>query len=220
MKKSKLYNTLKIIKNIICWALIIVLTFAVVYFLSAKINGGIPSLFGYSVLRVSSGSMEPRLSVGDVILSKEVSSPDELEVGDVITYYGSGALDGYFITHEVIKVPYENEEGVIMLQTKGTANEIPDNEISFSRVHSEMIFELPFLSAIFNVFFSPWGLLIFIGLIILIFLDEIINLIKYLVYGEKAADEREDINEIIERLESESKKESNPNRENPDQPGS
>ena len=76
MKKSKLYNTLKIIKNIICWALIIVLTFAVVYFLSAKINGGIPSLFGYSVLRVSSGSMEPRLSVGDVI-TVWVSEVDE-----------------------------------------------------------------------------------------------------------------------------------------------
>lgn len=220
MKKSKLYKTFKIIKNILCWALIIALTFAVVYFLSAKINGGIPSVFGYSVLRVSSGSMEPQLSVGDVILSKEVESPEELEVGDVITYYGTGALDGYFITHQIIKAPYINEEGVTMLQTKGTANEIADNEISFSRVHSEMIFKLPFLSVIFDVFFSPWGLLIFIGLIILIFLDEIINLIKYLIYGEKSADKREDINEIIERIEAESKKDTDSPKEQTDKPGS
>lgn len=202
MKKTKVYNIFKIIKNIICWALIVALTFAVVYFLSTKISGGIPSMFGYSVLRVSSGSMEPLLDVGDVILSREVSDAEELQIGDVVTYYGSGALDGYFITHEVIKAPYENDEGVIMLQTKGVANEIADREIPFSKVHSQMICKLPFLSAVFDVFFSPWGLLIFIGLIILIFLDEIINIIKYLAYGERATDEGADINEIIERIES------------------
>ena len=50
------------------------------------------------------------------------------------------------------------------------------------------------------MFLSPWGLVIFLLLIILIFLDELINFIRVLTGNGKP---KADINDIIKRLQEE-----------------
>lgn len=76
--ESKLRKTLRIIKNIICWGVLAILVLTVIVFMGSKVNGKTPSLFGYSVLRVSTGSMQPELMIGDVILGKSVDNPTAL----------------------------------------------------------------------------------------------------------------------------------------------
>lgn len=203
VKREKVFKILNIIKNVICWTLIICLVSVVLVFLVSRVNGSVPSVFGYSIYRVSSGSMEPELMVGDVILDKEVTDPQELKVGDIVTYKGSGSLSGMLITHKIIKAPYTNENGVVMLQTKGIANEVPDKEISADSVKAVMVCEIPVLDVVYNVFLSPWGLLIFIVLLVLIFIDEIITIVRILTNNDKTEKDAEDINEIIDRLQSE-----------------
>lgn len=124
--ESKLRKTLRIIKNIICWGVLAILVLTVIVFMGSKVNGKTPSLFGYSVLRVSTGSMQPELMIGDVILGKSVDDPTALKVGDIITYRGSGQTEGLLVTHKVVVAPYKTADGTYKLQTKGIANDAPD----------------------------------------------------------------------------------------------
>ena len=205
MKKNKVFRIIKLIKNIICWTLIAVLVFTLVVFFMSRINGSTPSVFGYSIFRVSSGSMEPELMVGDIILDKEVDNPEDLKVGDVITFKSSDYGD-LLVTHKVIKAPYE-ENGKLMLQTKGIANEVEDKPISTDNVKGIMICKVDYLDTVYNIFLSPWGLLILIALIVVIFFDEIITIVKILTNNDKSVKDADDINEIIDRLQAEKLKE-------------
>ena len=54
---SKSYRIIKGIINAICWLIIIALAIAMITFLVSRINGGTPSLFGYTFHRISSGSI-------------------------------------------------------------------------------------------------------------------------------------------------------------------
>lgn len=205
MKKNKVFRIIKLIKNIICWTLIAVLVFTLVVFFMSRINGSTPSVFGYSIFRVSSGSMEPELMVGDIILDKTVDNPEDLKVGDVITFKSSDYGD-MIVTHKVIKAPYE-ENGKLMLQTKGIANEVEDKPICVDNVKGIMICKVDYLDTVYNVFLSPWGLLILIALIVIIFFDEIITIVKILTNNDKSVKDADDINEIIDRLQAEKLKE-------------
>ena len=168
---------LRVIKNVVCWTLIIILSFAVITFLLTRFTGGTPSLFGYTLQRVSSGSMVPELEVGAVILSRNLREGDALNEGDIITFDGSDQFGEVNVTHRVIVVPHD-ENGVVMLQTKGDANDIADDPIEFSRVKSIVLKKLSFLRTIYDMFLSPWGLIIFIALLLLVFFDELMNIIK------------------------------------------
>lgn len=104
--------------------------------------------------------MQPELMIGDVILGKSVDDPTALKVGDIITYRGSGQTEGLLVTHKVVVAPYKTADGTYKLQTKGIANDTPDPEISTEDVLYIMVCKLGFIDALYNLFFSPWGLLI------------------------------------------------------------
>ena len=197
----------KKILDVTCWIVIAVLAVCIVMAFVARINGTNPTFFGYSVFRISSGSMEPELIVGDVILGKTVIDHEELKAGDVVTYKGNGAMSGRLITHEVVAAPYE-ENGRTMLQTKGIANDIPDDPIEADRVVTVMVCKLAFLNKFYDFFFSSWGLLTIVALIIFVFIDDLILFIKTIA-GVNSAKEGDDINEIIERLQAEKAQQDN-----------
>lgn len=82
--KSK--KTLKIVGNIVFWAvLLLVLGYSVVSLLSTQDSNKI-TLFGYETLAVKSTSMAPTFNKGDMIVISTDFVVDDLEVGDVITY--------------------------------------------------------------------------------------------------------------------------------------
>lgn len=213
MKKAKVLNSLnkvknlkafriaRMIKNVICWVLIIVLAITMLIFLTTRIQGNTPTFFGYTIFRITTGSMEPDLMIGDVILDKVVEDETEIAVGDVITFDGGIEFDGRLVTHKVIKAPYTDNNGNTMLQTHGIANEIDDSPINLSQVRAKMICKIPYIDTLYNLFLSPAGLLILILLIILVFIDEIINIVKIL--SGRNETKLENINEIIDRIQSE-----------------
>lgn len=204
-KTASLKKALKvgrIIKNIICWTLIAVLTAAIVIFMTTKISGGTPTVFGYSIHRIVSGSMEPTLEIGDVILSTEVKDTSDVHVGDIVTFQGDSRFDNQKVTHRVLVSSYDDGKGNIVIVTKGDANAIDDGEINFSDVESKFVAKVSFLSDIYNFFFSPWGLIIFIFLLLLIFFDEILNIIRLSVNASDHED-TESFEEIVERVKCE-----------------
>ncbi|MGN0453420.1 MAG: signal peptidase I [Ruminococcus sp.] len=197
--KKPILRVLKKISNIISWVFLGIVILLIIVVFVTRINGETPSIFGYSIFRVSSASMEPELMVGDVILSKKVTDPSELSVGDVVTYYNPDFFDG-LVTHKVSKAPYL-EDGVLMIETKGVANDIADPPMPADNIISIMVTKLGFLSVFYNVFLSIWGLLILIALVIWVFFDELIAVIRIITGTD--SNKHEDINEIIERLEKE-----------------
>lgn len=70
-----------------------------------------------------------------------------------------------------------------------------------------MVCKIPVLDTIYNIFFSRWGLLILIVLLLFIFIDEIIVIVRILLGHDKTTDDAEDINKIIERLQKENEAE-------------
>ncbi len=77
-----------------------------------------PLALGGRTFAVLSGSMEPTLHVGDLVLERRTSAPD-IHVGDIVTFR-SPDDSSKLITHRVRRVNIAN--GVVHVTTKGDAN--------------------------------------------------------------------------------------------------
>lgn len=86
--------------------------------------GEAPSIAGYTVFRITTGSMEPTYPVDTLILVKK-TDPSEIKAGDVISFYSADpALDGAVNTHRVTEV--QNDGTHLSFKTKGDANNVED----------------------------------------------------------------------------------------------
>lgn len=117
-----LKRVLSIAVNLLCVAAILLSLAAGWAVLTAQPNRP-PTLFGNSFMVVVSGSMEPTFPVGTLILSREVT-PDQVEPGDIITFYGTVGTTTGIITHRVIAK--EGDGLGALLHTKGDANHSQD----------------------------------------------------------------------------------------------
>ena len=203
MKKTeKKHSVFKIIKNTLFILILTVLVIVIAATTITRMGGNIPSLFGYSMFRVSSGSMTPALEVGDVILIKDCD-PMTLKVNDIVTYEGkSGGMKGKIVTHRVIKAPYK-KGGEYYIETKGDANILKDDPVNVKTVNGKFVTKVDVLKGLYSFFITPWGLLTIIALIILAFFNEIVNFVKSLLgLGDKGK-EPEKVEDIIERYKKE-----------------
>lgn len=173
--------------NIITTIVLILLIVLVIFLFVIRLNGSTPSLFGYSVFRVQTGSMEPTLKVGDVILVKDCD-PEDIHLGDIITYkITEGTLAGQTITHRVAVEP-EKRGDVYYYRTKGDGNTAMDEEITYEVVEGKFVRTMPLVDKLYSFFLSPAGLIVFIGVIVVLFGYEMISLI----ISYRAVDEKDD----------------------------
>ncbi len=122
-------------------------------------------LLGWEQYTVLTGSMEPGLPVGSLLVVRPVEKED-ISVGDVITFYSSGGQD--VVTHRVLDV---TEDHII---TKGDANNVRDpSPVPFNRVKGKLVFSIPLLGFI-SLLLEKVGvlpvLLIIFGLILLAYI--------------------------------------------------
>lgn len=175
----------KKILNVLTTVLLVVLVLAVLFFFISRIMGETPSLFGNYIFRVSSDSMEPTLMIGDVILVQSADAED-IEKGDIVTYKSqSGSMYGREVTHRVVTEP-EIKNGTYYYQTQGDAAGAPlDKKITYDQIQGKYVRKLTLIGKFFNFISKPIGVIIFIGVIILLFGYELISLIV----SNKAIDE-------------------------------
>lgn len=122
-----------------------------------------PRLFGWQNLAVLSGSMEPNISVGSMVIIKDVN-PEELETGDVITFRVS---DSTLVTHRVVENNVETQE----ITTKGDANDVNDgNPVSYSNVIGELFISIPLLGYLSIYMQSTLGIAILCGVVFVLLL--------------------------------------------------
>lgn len=143
------------------------------FVLTLRFLGESPSIFGYSCYYVLTQSMEPEIMSGDMILG-EVTDPEDLQVGDIITYTGeTGALKGKIITHKIVEI----NDGLIT--TQGLANDIPDPPIRASQILSRYVATIPLAGKLFSVINSKFGFIFLVAApLCLLIVNEISIIVK------------------------------------------
>ncbi|WP_158375384.1 signal peptidase I [Cellulosimicrobium cellulans] len=107
----------------------------------------VPRLAGGAALTVLSGSMEPALAPGDVVVTRGITPRDvcaEVGVGDVVTYLPRPD-DPALITHRVVgKTIGTFDDGTgCRLITQGDANTAVDEPVSPEQVRGTLLYGLP-----------------------------------------------------------------------------
>lgn len=153
--------TRKIVESAIMLLLGIALIINVVSFIQIKIlHKNIATFNGYAYLEVVSGSMEPNISVGDLVI---INTKDKnIKNNDVVTYASS---NGSFITHRVNNTL---ENGFV---TKGDANNSIDEEIvEEANIVGKYVFKIPHFGVMIHSLQNPFTLILIliIGIIICI----------------------------------------------------
>ena len=156
---------------------------------SSLVGNKLPMPFGYGAAVVLSGSMEPELSKGDLVIVKET---DSFEVKQVVVFQDGHTL----VMHRIIEI---GDEKIV---TKGDANNSADAPIDSSRIKGEVVFVVPGVGDVIDFIKTPAGTLIIIALAILLL--EIPRRRE----KKKDAEELEKIREEIERLKAENATES------------
>lgn len=179
-------RAIKTLSSILFCLLFVVTTF----FACMKFLGEDTSFFGYNMYYILTGSMEPDLSAGDIIIGEKVD-PAELKVGDVITYKGeSGEVKDKVITHEIVDIT--KNDGEVRFITKGRANNVEDPPVSKNQIMSKMTVKVPFLGKAFSVINSKWGFfIIIIAPLAVLFISEVVSLIKVIRTRKEEQDDEE-----------------------------
>ncbi len=104
--------------RVVRWALVVCLWTVLGSGAGILLSVSLPLLFGYRTFIVMSGSMEPSIHTGDVVVDKRIA-PEEVQVGDVVTYRDPDRQNR-LITHRVRGV--RTSGGKVYFVTKGDAN--------------------------------------------------------------------------------------------------
>ena len=91
--------------------------FLIVLVLLLMVPTLLPRIMGYQTYNVISGSMEPELPVGCLVLVKSIP-PETVKENDIIVFHRGDSI----ITHRVVEVQKEERQFI----TKGDANESRD----------------------------------------------------------------------------------------------
>ena len=107
--------------SVIEWILLLAAAGLLAYIFVCTARGKAATVFGYNVLHVVTGSMEPTISEDDYILVQKTDIAG-LEPDDIIAYYSEDPeIRGKLVIHRIIEI---HEDGTFV--TKGDANPISD----------------------------------------------------------------------------------------------
>ena len=107
-------------------------------------GNAVPMPFGVGAAVVLSGSMEPEISVGDLLIVAERQS---YELGDVVVYQDGSMA----VTHRIVAI--SGDEVV----TKGDANNIEDAPIAVEQIKGEVVAAIPLVGYAVNAIKTPIG---------------------------------------------------------------
>lgn len=150
---KKIKQILNYIGKIISYACIVILVligiFLVYYMSTIKKAKNDPNFKPVvSLYTIISGSMEPTIHVYDVVLNKVVNSPEDIKVGDVITFISTSPIsEGLTVTHRVQDI--KNVNGEYEFVTKGDYNPTADSSTAkYYNIIGKVIFKIPQLGRV------------------------------------------------------------------------
>ncbi|MBR6792400.1 MAG: signal peptidase I [Ruminococcus sp.] len=122
-KLQKIWN---ITGLVLCVVLIPILLINVTLIIKSFANKDeVPKIGGYCPLIVLTGSMEPEISSGDLIIVKQIDS-SEVKENDIIAFFDPDGNGQSILTHRVVNIT--EEDGKTAFITKGDANNSEDRQ--------------------------------------------------------------------------------------------
>ena len=125
---------------------------------------------GVKVKIVKSGSMEPTIKTGGIVVIRPTAS---YGVGDIITF-GTDTKTQIPTTHRILKIENGN------LTTKGDANDAADpSQTRVSEVRGKVLFTIPYLGYVLDFAKKPLGFLLLVGVpALIVIIDEINKILR------------------------------------------
>lgn len=185
-KKSAFVRFASVLSKTLFYILVFVVALLAVFMVKSKISGGTPSVLGYQLYGVLSGSMngtqKTSFDTGSLVFVK-AKDVQKIEVGDIITFRGL-SIDAPLTTHRVVGI---NNEDSLSFVTRGDANSVNDPKpISAEKVVGTVRGHLPFIGYLTGFAETRTGLifLVFVpGAIIITY--ELFNIYRTLKNDKK-----------------------------------
>lgn len=162
-EKNIILKIIDIIGKII---LILIIVFLLFFIIRATVFKKF-DIFGYRFYIIMSGSMEPEIKTGDMIITKECNN---YEIGDVIAFKNTGLVTAHRIVEKL------SEDGEELFRTKGDNNNTVDRElVRKEQIRGKTINTIPKVGTAVLYLKTHWIILVLlIGVIIIIYLVKIL----------------------------------------------
>lgn len=184
----------KLIANIISWTALVILILIAAFLLYLTIASKIYASKGikyepkFSLYTIISPSMEPNLRVYDIIIDQRVDSPNDIKVGDVITFISTSSISSNkTVTHRVID-KVKDENGNYKYKTKGDNNISPDSAFAeYDNVLGKVILKVPQLGRVQFFLANQGGWLVAVVIpALFIIVKDILKIVKLTKVNKKA----------------------------------
>lgn len=157
VQKSKARKVVNAILTSLFILITVVMFVTLVMAIAIKLTGDSKKnttwFFGIGFYQIISGSMEPELMIGDLIIAKKTPA-SELKVGDNIVFIYANKI----VTHKVQELPGNGK-----IVTKGVANSSSET-IDESDVIAKQILHIPNLGKVLDFARGPMGFVVVIAL--------------------------------------------------------
>jgi len=141
----KIFKTIEILGSVVGVVIFVILAILLV-------GAILPIPGNYKMLSVLSGSMEPAIHTGSVVI---VTPAKDYKIGDIITFEAVGK-NGIPTTHRIKEI--KNTDGNVLFITKGDANNATDSrEVVASGIRGKVLFSIPYLGYVFDFIRRPIG---------------------------------------------------------------
>ncbi len=122
MKGKKI---LKVVLNVIIWIIIVLAATVTLITLTSR-EKGVSTIMGYVPLNIQTGSMEPTIKTGDLIITKKYDGTSTLKEGDVISFFARENEQTIIKTHRIKSTIEIN--GMTSYITRGDNNTADDDQ--------------------------------------------------------------------------------------------
>lgn len=171
--------------------IVVLILFSVIISVSSitsRANNGVPNVFGYTPFSVQTDSMKPTFVKGDYIFVEECNT-DDLQVGDIITYFT--IIDGSRVinTHRIVEI--RNENDVIQYRTQGDNKETNPEVDKLMLSPGDVIGKyngtrIPVLGGVIDYMSTQLGFFLVILLPVFLFtVYQIYKLVAVIIYNQK-----------------------------------
>jgi len=115
----------------------------------------LPKVLGFAQVIVMSGSMQPALQVGDLLIIQEQK---EYQVDDIVTFHAGNSL----VTHRIIEI------NGIEAVTRGDENNVADAPSQLALIAGKVVLRIPRFGGFMLFLKTPLGILIMAILAVLL----------------------------------------------------
>lgn len=164
-KKTAGRKIITVLSVLLCILLIPILIINLVVIIQSFVAPDeVPGFLGHKPLIVLSGSMEPAIYPGDIVVVREVSA-DSLNIGDVIAYRSGTSV----ITHRISSI--SSADGSLQFTTKGDNNNIEDAiAVTGNMLEGKYLFRIAGIGHAAMFMQTPVGMIIFIAIPLILFI--------------------------------------------------